>query len=358
MKILHVTESFGAGVYSFLVDLCNELSDNHDIIVVYSERSETPSDFRDDFKENIKFIKMDMGLKKALSATNKLKKIIVEEHPEIIHLHSSKAGLVGRIASRLLNYKGQLYYNPHGLSFLRKDIGIILRWLFFISEKILAKLGGLIIAVSESEKEEVKRISPRVISINNGINIVKMKSEEQLDNDRYYNEKSFTVGTVGRVAFQKNPALFNKIAMSMPNVNFIWIGDGEMKGVLSANNVLVTGWLNRKEVLKKVASLDVYVQTSLWEGLPISVLEAMYLKKPLVLSKTVGNVDLVNEGKNGFICSKENDFIEKINFYEENKKQAKLDGESSFEYLVEHFDKEKGLNQYIRLYEENTTVLG
>lgn len=54
--------------------------------------------------------------------------------------------------------------------------------------------------------------------------------------------------------------------------------------------------------------------TSLWEGMPISLLEAMYLRKPCVVSNVVGNRDVINDGENGFVCNNVDEFVEKIQY--------------------------------------------
>lgn len=110
----------------------------------------------------------------------------------------------------------------------------------------------------------------------------------------------FTVFTIGRICYQKNPTLFNQIALAMPNVRFLWIGDGDLRNELTASNITITGWKERKEALKYSVSGDVFVLTSLWEGLPISLLEAMYMKKVCVVSDVIGNNNVIHNGKNGY----------------------------------------------------------
>lgn len=350
MKIMHVAESFGAGVYSFLVDLCNELAEEHEIIIVYSEREETPKNYKSDFHQNVKFIKFDMGLKSSFLAIPKLVEVLRNEKPDVVHLHSSKAGVIGRIASKMAKYKGKLFYNPHGLAYLRLDLSKMARKLIFLAEKFLTGLGGLVIAVSESEKQEVQKYSKNVISINNGIYLKKLNKELQVVNINNNSSKQLTVGTVGRIAFQKNPQLFNEIAKKFPDIHFLWIGEGNLRHQLTSSNIKITGWMDRKSVLQELSKIDIYIQTSLWEGLPISVLEAMFLKKPLVLNKCVGNVDLVRPGVNGYLCTSKDDFIKSIKAYNSSEVKRNLDGENSYQLLVQEFDKKSSIKKYKEIY--------
>ena len=129
----------------------------------------------------------------------------------------------------------------------------------------------------------------------------------------------FTVFTLGRICNQKNPVLFNKIAEAMPDIHFIWIGDGELRNELSASNIEISGWMNRKEALKKALAADMFILTSLWEGLPMSLLEAMYMKKPCVVSDVIGNHDVIHNGNNGFVCNAVSEFVASIRIVKDGK---------------------------------------
>ena len=59
-------------------------------------------------------------------------------------------------------------------------------------------------------------------------------------------DHDFTVFTLGRICYQKNPMLFNDIARALPEIHFLWIGDGEMREELTSPNIEITGWLDRK----------------------------------------------------------------------------------------------------------------
>ena len=86
--------------------------------------------------------------------------------------------------------------------------------------------------------------------------------------------------------------------MNNSNLQFIWCGDGELRAELTSPNIKCTGWMERKELEIYLANADIYLSTSLWEGMPLSVLEAMSIGLPVVLSDCVGNRDLVEN--NGF----------------------------------------------------------
>lgn len=117
------------------------------------------------------------------------------------------------------------------------------------------------------------------------------------------------VCTIGRIGFQKNPKMFNEIAEQFPNIQFTWIGEGELRNELTSKNISITGWLERKDVLKELNKNDIFILPSLWEGLPISLLEAMYMKKICIVSNVIGNRDVINDYVDGFIVTKLNEYI-------------------------------------------------
>ena len=219
---------------------------------------------------------------------------------DILQLHSSKAGVLGRVAARMLGLQQRTFYLPHGVSFARQDVSSRKRSLYILIEKVANAFAGKVVACSHSEKEllishEIKN----VIVINNGIKVSETEPDYKIPG------QPLVFGTVGRITYQKNPRLFNKIAMHFKDdmrVRFLWIGDGELRNEIQENEqVQVTGWVTPNEVQHYLNQIDVYISTSLWEGLPLSVLEAMNCGKPLLLSDCVGNVDTVKNGDNGFL---------------------------------------------------------
>lgn len=119
-KIVHIVESFGGGVYSFLTDLINNTNEEFDITVLYGKRKETPKEFKKDFNKNVNFINIEnfsrsINLKRDLKAIKEVKQNIKKINPDIVHLHSSKAGIIGRLA--VSGRKTKMFYNPHGFSF-------------------------------------------------------------------------------------------------------------------------------------------------------------------------------------------------------------------------------------------------
>lgn len=361
-KIVYVVESFSAGVYTFLNDLSNSIVDNYQVVIIYSLRKETPKNFRDSFNLKIKFIHIDMcrgfDIFKNMKSLIKLKRVLRKEKPDIVHLNSSKAGFLGRIAcfSNRFNMDN-VFYNPHGFSFLQNNEPIWKRKIYFFLESFAAKLGGKIIGCSKGEYEECLKISPKCININNGIDTKII--DEIINGLKIKSNGKLKIGTVGRICNQKNPKLFNDIAKYFNDYDFIWIGDGDLRGNLEEKNIEITGWLDRKEVIKELINVDIFILTSLWEGLPLSLLEAMYLGKPVIISSSITNIGVINVDINGFIAYKLSDYIKIIKHIKKNNiMQDEMFKEEVKNNIIVKYGEKQMVKKYVNLYEINKEILG
>lgn len=348
-KILFVVEAMGGGVFTYIVDLANELVKSYDMYIAYAVRPQTPKDYRIYFDENIHLIEVknftrSINPLKDLKAIPEVKKIAEYVKPDIIHLHSSKAGVIGRIAFNGRNIP--LFYTPHGYSFLMKNYKPLKRWMFKIIESVMAKRNCVTLSCSQGEHKETLKLTKRAKYVNNGINTEELdkmlKKVEKVDHP-------FTVFTLGRICYQKNPTLFNAVAAQMPNVHFLWIGDGELKGDLGAFNIEITGWVKRTEAMKRSYNADVFLLTSLWEGLPISLLEAMYMKKLCVVNDVIGNHDVIHNGENGFVCKNTDEFVVAIQKAIQRRDTDRLIS-TAFEDIKSQYNTVMMAEEYAKIY--------
>lgn len=349
MKVVHVVECFAGGVFSFLSNLTSEL-DKEDYIVIYgTNRDNIPNNFKEKFPPNTKFISWrnasrSLNPLKDLKALWELYTILKNINDiDVIHLHSSKAGFLGRIVSFLLGKSKKTIYTPHAISFLRLDVSPKKRKIFIWMEKFASFFGGRIVACSKSEKEAIEEQGiKKVTFINNGIKPLQIEKKVNISD-------KIIIISVGRLSIQKNPKLFNDIALEFidnPNIQFIWCGDGELKSELTSPNIKCTGWIERKTLENYLANADIYLSTSLWEGLPLSVLEAMSIGLPVVLSDCVGNRDLIKN--NGFLYNNKHRAVENIKYLCFNK--VDILGINSKEMVDEEFNLKKMSKKYCKLY--------
>ncbi len=342
MTIVHIIES-GGGSMNFVIYMINYIKE-HNHIVIYSERTfgMPIEELRNKYSipHTVQFIEWkyaqrEMHPYKDIKATNYLYKLLKSLNFDAVHLHSSKAGFIGRIVCRWLKFENVIY-TTHAVSFFRKDVSSFTNKLFVLLEKLANKASGRIICCSKSESDELKKYNIKSTYINNGTEIY--------DGRNFivdFKKTKFRVVSIGRATIQKNPHLFNEIAKQFEeddSIEFIWIGNGELENILTSRNIKVTGWLDRNGIDNELANADLYISTATWEGMPLAVLEAMNLKKPLLLSNCVGNVDLVIEGFNGFIFNNLEEAVEKIQYFSENKLMLKRFGENSRSLCEQKFN--------------------
>lgn len=353
IKVLHITETFATGVYIYIKDLTNYLDKEKGFrsFIIYSGNREgtEKNRFSGDFPSNVKFYEIDMvreikpitDLKSVISLIRLIKKI----KPNIIHCHSSKGGVLGRVAAFFF-WNIKVYYTPHGYSFLREDVSFLKKKLFYFIEKISSTIfSGTIVACGDTEYEYSKKLGKSEL-VRNGVAINEVSKYMTDKKDK----ANFIIGTIGRISYQKNPSLFNRIATSFPNVKFVWVGNGNLRNELISKNITVTGWKTREEALRIANTYDVYLQTSLWEGLPITIIEAMALGKPVLATNIIGNKDAVLNNKTGYLCYSESDFKDKIDIFLNNPDLILKMGKASIKRAQTKFNIQENFKKLKELY--------
>ena len=358
-KVLHIVEAMGGGVFTYLVELANGISDEFDVAIAFGMRKETPENYEDYFNEGIKLIKVDnftrsLNTVKDAKAYFEIRNIVKREKPDIIHLHSSKAGALGRLL--VGTGMAKMFYTPHGYSFLMENESGVKQQIYKTMEKILGKRKCLTVACGKSEWEQSKIVTKNSTYISNGVNIDKLRvnlinADEQNLEDFNIKKDVFTAYTVGRINYQKWPELFNKIAEKLPEMQFVWIGDGDMRDKLTADNIVITGWLEHKEAMELSTKFDTFILASRYEGLPISLLEAMYMKKACVVSNVVGNRDVIKNNHNGYICDNVDEFVEALKNIEAGNSDRLL--QQAYSDILNEFNSRCLCSKYKEIYNES-----
>lgn len=348
-KILYFVEALGGGVFTYITNLTNNLANDFDIYIAYGIRPQTPDNIESFFNKNIHLIRVK-NFKRQISfadvkAFYEMKKIAYEIKPDVIHLHSSKAGFLGRWA-----FDGKrvpVFYTPHGYSFLMDNITPKKRFLFKSIEKISALRKCTTISCSYGENCETQKLTGRSLYIDNGINTEHI--DHILSGVKVRPTKQFTIFTLGRVSAQKNPQLFNKIAERFPNIKFVWIGDGELRSKLTASNIIVTGWLGVEDALKLAINYSAFLLTSEWEGLPMALLEAMYIEKPCIASNVIGNKNVISNNVNGFLCNSLTDYYQIIDQLMRNGVSSSLLQNAKGD-IIKHYNSTVMAKNYANIY--------
>ena len=173
-KILYIVEAMGGGVFTYIVDLANELVNSYDMYIAYAVRKQTPQNYKDYFDKRIHLIEVKnfgraIDPLKDVAAFFEVKKIAAEIKPDVIHLHSSKAGAIGRMA---FDGKIPMFYTPHGYSFLMEDYKPMKRRMFKLIESVCAKRNCTTISCSVGEHQESLKLTKHatyVTEADNGV---------------------------------------------------------------------------------------------------------------------------------------------------------------------------------------------
>lgn len=350
-KILMVCESFGGGVFAYVSQLCNDMVEYFDIYLVYAVRQQTPKNYKEflDRRVNLIEVKSFGNLKNIFSdikTIRTLRRIEKEIMPDVIHLHSSIAGGIGRIAFK--GKKNKVVYTPHGYSFILMGNNTKEGKMYELMEKILGKKNALTLTCCESEDEVARKICKKTAYIETGINLKDLS--EHLDNIPANTNKDFTVFTLGRICIQKQPELFNEIAKLVPEAKFTWIGNGELENKLTAPNIEITGWKPRKEALAMAKAADVYILCSMGEAVAMSLIENMYIKKLCLVSNVMGNKSVIRDGQNGYICEKAEDYAKKIKDAMKNFPNKLT--ENAYQDVLNIYNTEVMKKKYIEFYND------
>jgi glycosyltransferase involved in cell wall biosynthesis len=242
-------------------------------------------------------------------------KILKKENPDIIHCHSAKAGILGRIAGFFL--KKKTFYTPHAYSYLSQKTKAR-RMLFKFIERTISYLPAKTLACSNSEyiraKKELKINKTKLCLWNNSIeekiSLSKVKLLEGLPQEY--------ICTIGRPSYQKNTELLVRsiieVKKLIKNIHLVILGTGlnspsleKIKNLIKENqlesNITIIPWLERLQTLKILKNSLFYVSTSRYEGLSYSLIEALALNKACIVTNVDGNKDLIIDKENGFVVS-------------------------------------------------------
>jgi glycosyltransferase involved in cell wall biosynthesis len=249
-----------------------------------------------------------------LRALLRLYRLIRLERPSIVHTHTAKAGALGRIAARLARVPVVVVHTYHG--HVLSDYFNPLTSLFFRGvERSLAGTTDALLTVSESVKSDLVRLgvapASRVRIMPLGLDLQPLAgplARGALRNEANWASNSRVVGIVGRLVPIKDVDTFidaaSALALTVSDVRFAVVGDGEERARLEARAISVLGdrihffgW--RKDTAAVFGDLDLVVNTSLNEGTPVALIEALAAGRPVVATAVGGTPDLLERGRFG-----------------------------------------------------------
>ncbi|NYJ02849.1 glycosyltransferase involved in cell wall biosynthesis [Nocardioides thalensis] len=268
-RVLHVTQAVGAGVESAITQYVRSTPDlDHSVLALRRDDRERVGGNGD-----LSWTYADRPLTFARMVRS------AGRDADVVHLHSSVAGAVGRVAVDRVG--ARVVYTPHALAHLGGDRRG--RAAFRFVERMLVSRAAAFGAVSDHEAEELVSLGADPAGV-----LVLPHAVEPGGVARSFDERADRAVAVGRVAWQKDPGLFAAIAGEAigRGIQSAWrwvgAGDPDSEAALAAAGVGVTGWRGSAEVRDLVGSSRIMVHTAHYEGLPISVLESMAAGTPVV----------------------------------------------------------------------------
>lgn len=322
MKVALFTEAAAAGVGRHVADLAGSLLENHHAVhILYSDRR-----MDSQFADGIRRLQMS-GAHAAciemrhtpgasdLEALRALRNYLRKNAPfDVLHCHSTKAGLIGRIAAIGMGIR--TVYTPHAFLTMSPSATIWQRAGARSLEWALSKAGDSIICVSEEERDHAVNIglpSEKLFVVPNGIDIDAvrhLRSRRVEVRQRFgLEDADVCIGFVGRLCPQKSPGLLLEAFARLrePNTKLVIVGDGPLLPRLKEqtrlraleDRVIFAGGMNGALAM---AGFDLLALPSAYEAFPYVLLEALAVGLPIVATAVGGVSSLVSQEQNGFVA--------------------------------------------------------
>ncbi len=324
----------------------------------------------------IKDLKRQISPVSDLKVLLALKRIIKKGKFDIVHCHSSKAGFLGRLAAKQVGIK-KIFYTVHSWGFYNQgEYGLMSKTFIFL-EKISAVFTNKIICVAnrvmaDGIRQKIAKPS-KFLLINNGIDFNVENKKDEIKKNYNIKPKEIVVAMVARLAYPKDPLLFLQIAREIlktlqqsseqvQDVKFVLVGDGPLslkchdfveKEKLE-EKVLLLGEKSPIETRELFFAFDIFVLLSHFEGMPITILEAMFAGLPIVASNVGGTVELIENEKGGFLVRNNyfSEIKEAIEHLIKNPQIRKQMGDYNIAKAKANFILDKMVSQYETLYSE------
>lgn len=239
---------------------------------------------------------------------------------ELAVTHTSKGGFLGRIAARLAGCRAVVHF-IHGFGF-HAFTPAKTRKFYIALERFAARFADLQISVGEQHRtiaiEEGICAPDKIVTVLNGVDFTTFDSINRTEaRERFgFAPDDLILGSAGRLAEQKGYCYMidamPAILAQHPTARFVLVGTGELEQELKAQvaskglekNVTFLGF--RTDAREFMVACDVFVHPSLWEGLSISLMEAMVSGAPIAASRIAGNVEMIRHEENGLLMEAKN----------------------------------------------------
>ncbi len=290
--------------------------------------------------------------------------------PDVVHTHSSKAGILGRLAARDARVP-HVVHTIHGMSFNRTQPWLVQRTYAWL-ERLAARRTHAIVTVADalSEQSVAAGICPRakLLTVYSGMEIEQFTPRADLRAQTRQawgvDDDEVVVGTVARLfrkkGYEQLIPIMADAAAREPRLRFVWIGDGAQRGEYEAelgrlglrDRTRLVGLVPPGDVPAMLAGCDILAHTSQWEGLPRAVVQALLMQIPAVAFDIDGTPEVVLDGRTGRLVPL-NDlptFAAALCDLARDAERRRVLGRAGREHCRERFDWRRMVDQLEALY--------
>jgi glycosyltransferase involved in cell wall biosynthesis len=286
-------------------------------------------------------------------AWRELSKVVQEQKPAILHTHTFKAGFIGR----LTRGPHKQIHTFHGHLFDDNSFGFFKKQIIILTEKLLAHKTDFFISVGEEVglalREKGIGSKAKWVSIAPGVHPLPIISKIESRKILGLPKSAFIVGWLARMAPVKNPHLFIKVALKLPDVDFVMGGGGELLAeikLIAPSNVKVIGWT---EASVFWSAIDVAISTSNNEGMPVALIEAQIAGVSVIATGVGSTTEVVKNGVTGIIVDKHPEsFVKAINFLKTQTIARKMIEQSAKVRATQFFSVKSFVSAHQAVYEE------
>lgn len=323
---MHVLEPGGGGTMRHVLDLAQQQARiGHHVHMIYSrKRLEDLSAPQIAALQNVTLHELPMHRAPGVSDIFnlcKLANILKRIKPDVVHAHSTKAGMLARIAHIFV--KTKVIYTPHALMTLDPGTSALKKFVYGAYEKLLSPLMHRMIVLSSFEYDHAAELGipyGKLVMGINGIAPLPHANRDEIRRGWQVDTDDVIVGFVGRLAHQKNPELairaFAKAYQGNPHLKLVMIGDGELRSACEklANELQVSDrviFAGAQDAKMLYAGMDMLLITSRYEGMAYTFVEALHAGLPVISTRVGGSDSCVIHGQTGMLTDMNEDDIAK-----------------------------------------------
>jgi len=373
-----ITQSEWGGAQKYVFDLAIHLRYEYDVIVACGGKSGELIQRLN--REGIRII-LIRNIRRRINpfwdvlAFNEIFGILQREQPDIVHTNSTKAGVLGNAAAFIAGIR-RIIFTAHGFVFNEPMIELKRRFFLFL-EWFSGLAVDKVIAVSEYDRQSALRwhVYPvkKIVTVHNGVEDSHLASRNPslsfrmtsgLRQEFNIPQNAVIVGTISNFYRTKGVQYFIqaivKLKDEFPHAYFVIVGDGMLRSNIEYNiqvchlqkNVILTGF--QKDVMELLTEMDIFVLSSVKEGLPFSLLEAGALAKPVIVTCVGGMPEVIEDGITGLLVppADPESLANAISKFLCDREVARLCGVRLQEKIVRNFQFSRMLEETVGVYED------